>query len=199
VFEKNTSSTFGIETFQWRDDGSLLIKTYYDMPESVGAKDDPLPDDVLHRILDNPRFAPSGSNRQGGHVLILRSKTTREAQAELTLWGAKRYLAQILAGESPWNTVTPTKVGAQAIAQTEVSESFTEPLLKAAVVLVVCVDLRVVASTDSELDRVGIISGASVYPLAWNILLAARTLAGEALRVLQPGSVTSDVQQELIQ
>jgi hypothetical protein len=30
-----------IETFQWCNDGSFLIKTYYDMPDSVGAKDDP--------------------------------------------------------------------------------------------------------------------------------------------------------------
>jgi nitroreductase len=32
----------------------------------------------------------------------------------------------------------------------------------------------VVASTDSELERVGVISGASIYPFAWNVLLAAR-------------------------
>jgi hypothetical protein len=50
----------------------------------------------------------------------------------------------------------------------------TEPLLKAAVVLVVCVDLKVVASTDQYLHRVGIISGASIYPFAWSILLSAR-------------------------
>jgi hypothetical protein len=30
-----------IETFQWSDDGDLLIKTYYDMPEGLGADDDP--------------------------------------------------------------------------------------------------------------------------------------------------------------
>jgi nitroreductase len=36
------------------------------------------------------------------------------------------------------------------------------------------VDLKVVASMDAELDRVGVISGASIYPFAWNILLAAR-------------------------
>jgi nitroreductase len=41
-------------------------------------------------------------------------------------------------------------------------------------VLVVCVDLRVVAALDKDLDRVGIVSGASVYPLVWNILLGAR-------------------------
>ncbi len=44
----------------------------------------------------------------------------------------------------------------------------------APVLLVVFVDLAVVASTDQLLDRVGVISGASVYPLVWNILLAAR-------------------------
>jgi nitroreductase len=46
--------------------------------------------------------------------------------------------------------------------------------MKSAVVLVICVDLKVVASTDQELKRVGVISGASIYPFAWNILLAAR-------------------------
>src|SRR6266545_3151424 len=42
------------------------------------------------------------------------------------------------------------------------------------VVLVVCVDLKVVAATDQSLARVGVVAGASVYPFAWNILLAAR-------------------------
>ena len=41
-------------------------------------------------------------------------------------------------------------------------------------VLVVCVDLKVVAATDQFLERVGVVGGASVYPFAWSILLAAR-------------------------
>ena len=56
----------------------------------------------------------------------------------------------------------------------DVTGVFQESVLKAAVVLVICVDLKVVASTDAELDRVGVISGASIYPFAWNVLLAAR-------------------------
>ncbi len=47
-------------------------------------------------------------------------------------------------------------------------------LLDAAVVLVVCVDLGVVAAFDQDLDRIGVVSGASVYPFVWNILLSAR-------------------------
>jgi nitroreductase len=70
--------------------------------------------------------------------------------------------------------VTPTAVGAETIEQTPVPARLTEPLRKASAVLVVLVDLRVVASTDQDLDRVGVISGASIYPLVWNILLGLR-------------------------
>jgi nitroreductase len=136
--------------------------------------DDPLPDETLHTILDNARFAPSGGNRQGSRVIVVRDLATRESLVALTEPGARRYTAQRIAGEGPWNPVEPTSLSAEQIAATEVPESFTSPLLHAAVVLVVCVDLRLVAAVDQDLDRVGMISGASVYPLVWNILLAAR-------------------------
>ncbi|MCX2983112.1 hypothetical protein EYC98_19800 [Halieaceae bacterium IMCC14734] len=37
----NVVVTHSIETFQWCDDGSFQIKTYYEMPEALGEKDDP--------------------------------------------------------------------------------------------------------------------------------------------------------------
>jgi nitroreductase len=136
--------------------------------------DDPLPDATLFKILDMARFAPSGGNRQGWRVVVVRDRKTREALAALAAPAAKRYAAQVQAGESPWNTVDPTRVDGATIERTPAPARLTEPLLKAPVVLVVCVDLKVVASTDQDLDRVGVISGASIYPFAWNILLAAR-------------------------
>jgi nitroreductase len=136
--------------------------------------DDPLPDATLLKILDNARFAPSGGNRQGAHVIVIRDRNTREALAALNVPGAKRYIAQIQAGESPWNPVDPPRVSAEVIERTAVPARMTEPLLKAPVVLAVCVDLRAVAAVDQHLDRVGIITGASVYPFVWSILLAAR-------------------------
>ncbi len=135
---------------------------------------DPLPDDVLHTILDNARFAPSGGNRQGTQIIVVRDQDARRALAELTVPGARRYTAQRAAGEGPWNSVVPTRLTQEEIAATEVPDFWTSPVLTAAVVLIVCVDLRVVAATDQDLDRVGIVGGASVYPLVWNILLAAR-------------------------
>jgi nitroreductase len=150
----------------------------YDVMRTTAAvrafTDDPLPDDVLARILDNARFAPSGGNRQGGHVIVVRDPSTRERLVELTAPGAKRYTAQVKAGETPWNSLAPAGATAEEIEATPVPDHFTVPILHAPVVLVVCVDLSAVASTDQHLDRVGVVSGASVYPMVWNILLAAR-------------------------
>jgi GntR family transcriptional regulator len=36
-----THSSMSIETFSWEPNGDLTIKTYYDMPESIGEEDDP--------------------------------------------------------------------------------------------------------------------------------------------------------------
>lgn len=150
----------------------------YDVMRTTFAARDfteaPLPDATLYKILDRARFAPSGGNRQGWSVIVVRDRHTREALAALTEPAARRYVAQQRAGESPWNSVDPTQVDTATIERTPAPARLTQPLIQAAVVLVVCVDLKVVASTDQYLERVGVISGASIYPFAWNILLAAR-------------------------
>lgn len=137
--------------------------------------DDPLPDEVLQRIFDNARFAPSGGNRQGAHVTVVRDATVRRRLAELGMPAARRYFAQLQAGENPWNSIHPSGVPQDVIDETQIPDTFVAPIAKAPVVLVVSVDLTVVAALDQGLDRVGIAGGASVYPLIWNILLAARS------------------------
>jgi nitroreductase len=155
----------------------MLDMELYDAMRTTGAirrfTDDPLPDDVLERILDNARFAPTGGNRQGVRVIVVRDPATRRELAELSLPGAKRYLAQSANGESPWNPVHPPGVDDATVAATDGS-AMVASLRGAPVVLVFCLDLGAVAATDQHLDRIGVISGASVYPFVWNVLLAAR-------------------------
>jgi len=136
--------------------------------------DDPVPDADIHRILDNARFAPSGGNRQGWRVIVVRDPATRDALPALIRPTMQRYVAQVQAGEAPWNTIEPTQLTDEQIAATDVPEGMIHALTQAPVVLFVFVDLSVVASFDQHLDHVGVISGASVYPFVWNILLAAR-------------------------
>jgi nitroreductase len=135
---------------------------------------EPLPDEVLERILDNARFAPTGGNRQGVRVVVVRERATREALVRLSGTGARRYLAQAARGENGWNPLHPPGPTDAEIAATEVPAAMTAPLVDAAVVLVVGVDLSVIAAMDQDLDRVGIVGGASVYPFVQNILLGLR-------------------------
>ena len=156
----------------------MLIMDLYAAMRTTGAirrfTGDPLPDDVLERILENARFAPSGGNRQGVHVIAVRDMATRETLAELSAPGARRYAAQSANGESPWNPLHPCGVTADVVAATKVPRGIANTLLGAEVVLVVCLDLGVAAAFDQDLDRIGVVRGASVYPFVWNVLLAAR-------------------------
>lgn len=135
---------------------------------------DDVPDATVAKILDHARFAPSGGNRQGWKVIVVRDPATKRALGDLSGVAAKRYVAQAKNGENPWNTIDPPRVDAATIEKTAPPPHLTEPIARAPVVLVICVDLKVVASTDQELKRIGVISGASIYPFAWNVLMGAR-------------------------
>jgi nitroreductase len=136
--------------------------------------DEAVPDAALANILENARFAPSGGNRQGWRVLVIRDSQTRQAMLPMIVPTFQRYAAQAQAGEAPWNTIHETRLSEDQIAAVEPPEAFIRQVLAAPVLLMVLLDLSVVASFDSQLDRIGVISGASIYPFVWNILLSAR-------------------------
>lgn len=156
----------------------MVSMELYDAMRSTAAvrefTGDPLPDDVLERILDNARFAPTGGNRQGVRVIVLRDQDTRAALADLGLTAARRYTAQLANGESPWNTLQPNSLDAATIGAAQVPAQMSAPFREAPVVLMFLVNLGVVAATDQDLDRIAVVPGASVYPFVWNVLLAAR-------------------------
>ena len=136
--------------------------------------DQPVSDGTIAKILEEARFAPSGGNRQGWKVLVVREDSSRAVLRELIAPQMQRYLAQVKAGEAPLNTINTSRVSDEEVAATQVPERMLDNLTGAPVLLLVFVDLSVVASFDRHLDRVGVISGASIYPFVWNILLAAR-------------------------
>lgn len=139
--------------------------------------DDDVPDEVLYRILDNARFAPNGGNRQGGKVIVVRDPATKKKLGELCYPAMRIALKQIQAGEVYWQSVDPSSIDREAAASDDsipIMIPMFENMDQVPVVLLVAVDLRVVASMDQFLDRVGVISGGSIYPLVWSILMGAR-------------------------
>ncbi len=153
------------------------MELYEVMRTTFGCRDftgDPVPEEVLYRIIDNARFAPSGGNRQGWRIINVTDADIREQLADLSLPCATRYLLEMQAGESPLNTIHPSKITDEEGAAAEQPNWLVGHIRNAPTLLVVTVDLSLVASMDKDLKRVGVISGASIYPLVWNILLAAR-------------------------
>ncbi|MGA0840153.1 MAG: nitroreductase family protein [Pseudomonadales bacterium] len=136
--------------------------------------DEPVTDADLRNLFENARFAPSGGNRQPWRVIVVRERATRDALLPLIRPTMQRYMAQMQAGEAPWNTVNPTRLTAEEIAATPAPEDLLRQVLDAPVLLTVFVDLSYVAAFDADLDRVGVIAGASIYPFVWNLLLCAR-------------------------
>jgi nitroreductase len=143
---------------------------------------EPVSDAVLQRVLDSARFAPSGGNRQGWRVVVVADPVTRRALRDLYLPGWYDYLAIASAGLTPWAPVTDRTAetnalsGAPGIAATAASGpgGFAEHLDTVPVLLALFADLRALAAVDREYERYQFAGGASVYPFAWSVLLAAR-------------------------
>jgi nitroreductase len=141
-----------------------------------------VPDEVLGRILDTARFAPSGGNRQAWRVVVVKDGDTRRRLRDLYLEGWHPYLAMSAAGLTPWAPLNDREAEARAISAapppagpgSPSGGGFAERLDEVPVLLVVLADLRRLAAVDRDLGRYTLAGGASVYPFAWNVLLAAR-------------------------
>jgi nitroreductase len=142
---------------------------------------EPVADDVLARILDAARFAPSGGNRQGWRVVVVKDPTTRRRLRDLYLPGWYDYLAIAGAGLTPWAPVTDRAAETAALAAAPGiaaaaaagTGGFAEHLDTVPALLVLFADLRALAAVDREYERYSFAGGASVYPFAWSLLLAA--------------------------
>ncbi|MGZ6955470.1 MAG: nitroreductase family protein, partial [Acidimicrobiia bacterium] len=60
--------------------------------------DEPVDDATIARVLDVARFAPSGGNRQGWRVVVVRDPATRRALRDRYVEHWYAYLAQRAAG-----------------------------------------------------------------------------------------------------
>jgi len=147
-----------------------------------------VPDGTVYRLLDTARFAPNGGNRQAWRVIVVKDAQIRRALRDAYLPGWYQYLAQVGAGLTPWAVVTDRELerrsldDAPAIARSasEGPGGFAEHFDQVPVMLVLVADLANLATVDRDSGHYTMVGGASIYPFAWSILLAARNegLAG---------------------
>ncbi len=163
--------------------------------------DQPVDDAAVARILDTARFAPSGANAQAWRVVVVKDPAVRTRLRDLYLPGWADYLTISAAGLRPWAPVNDPRAEAAALAvaseqaaalavaseqaaalavaseqaaASAVAGGLAAHLDEAPVLLALFADLSALAAVDRDLDRYSFAGGASIYPFAWNVLLAAR-------------------------
>ncbi len=143
--------------------------------------DQPVDDSTIARILDTARFAPSGGNAQGWHVVVVKDQDTRTRLRDLYLPGWYDYLAMKAAGLRPWSPANDPADEEAALATYLDSAraagnapGFPGDLDRVPALLAMFVDLSQLAAMDRDYERYSFAGGASVYPFVWSVLLAAR-------------------------
>lgn len=132
---------------------------------------EPVADAVVHQLLDDARFAPSGGNRQPWRVAVVKDPSTRRRLGDLMQPVWDDYIAKGARGVTPFNAIDDVEVDEPPHAPNELLEGIeTVP-----VVLAVAADLRKIALMDGRLDRPALTGGASIYPFCWSVLLSARS------------------------
>ena len=139
-----------------------------------GFTDEAVPAAVLHAILDDARFAPSGGNRQPWRVAIVADPFIRRelGAAMRPVWD--EYATLVAAGRTPFTVVDPSPTVLSTTTPGNVPNDLIDNIERIPVVLAIAADLSRIAMMDKDLDRATMTGGASVYPFCWNILLAAR-------------------------
>ena len=143
-------------------------------------KTDPVSNEVIASVLDAARWAPSGGNRQPLSFVVVRERETKQALQDLYLPIWNSYVDGINAGE--------TRVGGLPKIVSD-ADHFANHLVDIPIMLIVCANLADVHPTDTELGRLSVVGGASIYTGVENLLLAARQAGlGAALTTLLCGT-----------
>lgn len=141
--------------------------------------DEDVPDEALHQMLEAARFAPSGGNRQGWRVIVVRDPSARRRLRELYQLSWREYVAHVVEDQVPFAPGPDRRwrepaVDLEAACAIERPNDFADHLDQVPVLLLVVVDLTALAVLDNGLDRQSIVGGGSVYPFVHNVMLAAR-------------------------
>ena len=133
-------------------------------------KPDPVPDDVLERILQAAAWAPSGGNVQPWRVVVVQDAQRRRTLGDLYRVEWARYGA---GARKALERMTGEARDKQA-RMLAAADHLGEHLGDAPAILVFCFNPSNMAITDADLGRPSVVGGGSVYPAVQNAMLACR-------------------------
>ena len=129
-------------------------------------KPDPVPDELIVKILEAGTRAPNGANRQTWHFVVIKDMAIKKAVQK---W-YKKALDEIVGPRYAEATPPAGSDEAKYHRQHLAVEYLTEHFHEAPVWIVACI------KHDEPLIGINRFAGASIYPAVQNMLLAARAL-----------------------
>jgi len=154
-----------------------LIEAMRSQPANRFYKPDPVPTEVFHRAVDNARFGPQGGNRQPVRFLIV---TDPDKRAQLAEWYWQPWSVYYEQASAAGEALTADSGDAKATkavmsqASVEAANDFAMNLAKHPAIIVACAELEETHPTDTDLGRLSVVGGASIYPIVQNLCLALR-------------------------
>jgi len=129
---------------------------------------DPIPDEVLERVVQAACWAPTGGNMQPWKVIVVTDPDLKAALKDIyhPLWQRFRVGYLERAAKLP---------EAQEAAQGRIvaaGDHLADHLHEAPAILMFCANPAAMAITDAKLERVSMVGGGSVYPAVQNAMLA---------------------------
>ncbi|HET7736961.1 MAG TPA: nitroreductase family protein [Tepidiformaceae bacterium] len=147
-------------------EGPGLFEVMYNTRAMRRLKPDPVPHDLLTKLIDAAHQAPSGSNTQNARWLIVTNPESKARLAEINLKAVLAYAAANRPDTPFFDQARRDRMTASVVWQ-------AEHLHEAPALIFACLEMGRVPS-----DRfwLGANSGGSVWPGVQNLLLAARAL-----------------------
>lgn len=129
---------------------------------------DPIPDDVLERVLQAACWAPTGGNTQPWRVVVVTDDEGKRALQDVYEPEWVSYAAGFLDRVKD----RPPQEYAMWERTKAAGDHLAAHLAEAPALLVFCANPKAMAITDASLDRVSLVGGASVYTAVQNAMLA---------------------------
>ena len=129
---------------------------------------DPIPDDVLQRVLQAACWAPTGGNMQPWKVVVVTDPALKEGLKDIYQPQWLRYRV----GYVERLDSQPSEVAEPGRRALKAGDHLAEHMHEAPALLVFCANPKAMAITDAKLDRISMVGGGSVYPAVQNAMLA---------------------------
>jgi nitroreductase len=131
---------------------------------------DPIPNDVLRRVLQAATWAPTGGNRQAWRVIMVKDPVRKQRLGELY----KKVAIPLIQSYSERFATLPENERIKAEKMICSALYLAEHFGEAPVLCIFCFHPDGLIVTDVELNRVSVVGGGSIYPAVQNLLLACR-------------------------